>query len=106
MTIKRRLIISYISMLIISFMSLVLFSRIVMIFLYETEQPSRETIIRFLGSHSTEKFLLIWLLGMTFFITVISIINNLYTYRMIKHIITPLEMLKEGVRQIGDSNYT
>ncbi|MDR0628559.1 MAG: HAMP domain-containing histidine kinase [Treponema sp.] len=41
-----------------------------------------------------------------FFVTLISIINNLLNYRLIKNIVRPLQPLSEGVKQIHDNNLT
>jgi signal transduction histidine kinase len=38
------------------------------------------------------------------FVVIISIINNLFNYRLIKNIVRPLRPLNEGVRQIHDNN--
>jgi signal transduction histidine kinase len=38
------------------------------------------------------------------FATIISVINNLLNYRLIKNIVRPLEPLSEGVKQIHDNN--
>ncbi|MDR2796463.1 MAG: HAMP domain-containing histidine kinase [Spirochaetaceae bacterium] len=48
-----------------------------------------------------------WIFGLmfiAFFVALISIVNNLLNYRLIKNITHPLQPLSEGVRQIHDNN--
>ena len=46
----------------------------------------------------------VFLFSFVFFVTIITIINNLLNYRLLKNIVRPLQPLNEGVKQIHDNN--
>ena len=46
----------------------------------------------------------LFLLAFVLFVMIISGINNLLNYRLLKNIVRPLQPLTEGVKQIHDNN--
>jgi signal transduction histidine kinase len=105
MTIKRRLFLSNIRMILISFVALTFAVRIAAVFLFGTKRPDQEIIERMNDLFSIDMRVSLWFLGFAIFIILISVINSFFTHRMTKRIIKPLEPLSEGVRQIHDNNF-
>ena len=105
MTIKHQLFISNIRIIIISFATVALISRLASYLLLRTGRPSPEAIKIFMESYKHDMGM-IWILGLAIFIILISVINNLITHRMTKRIIKPLTPLNNGVRQIHDNNFS
>ena len=105
MTIKRRIFISNIRMILISFGAFLLTVRLVTFLFFDGIRLSREAIERYRSSDTQESHVAIFLMIFAIFIIVISIINNFYTHQMTKRIIKPLEPLNEGVRQIKENNF-
>ena len=103
MTIKRRLFISNIRMIFISFGAFILVARMVMI-LYGTLSPNREAIAQLLGSFNQEMLMSRWILVFGIFTILVTVINGFLTHRMTSRIVKPLEPLSEGVRQIQADN--
>ena len=106
MTIKRRLFISNVRMVLISFVTITLTTRIMGFFTFGTGRPDRETVEKIIESYSYERRMLMWVLGLLLFIILISLINNFFTHRMTSRIVKSLEPLNEGVRQIHGNNFT
>jgi len=108
MTIKRRLFLSNIRMIVISFVAAGFTGRIAAFFLLRTAGPNQETISRIRDILSQEPHydmqMVLWFLAFALFIILISVINGFSTYTMTKRIVKPLEPLNEGVRQIHDNN--
>jgi len=93
-------------MIILSFVTFGFAIRMVITIFFGADRPSPETIERFRESYSQNNLMTVWLLIFAVFLIIISIINNLYTHRMTKRIIKPLEPLNEGVHQIHDRNFS
>ena len=104
MTIKRRLFISNIRMIFISFGAFILVARMVMILMYGTLSPNREAIAQLLGSFNQEMLMSRWILVFGIFTILVTVINSFLTHRMTSRIVKPLEPLSEGVRQIQADN--
>ena len=104
MTIKRRLFMSNIRMVVISMMAFGLIGHIIMNLIFGLRRFDREAIEYSFESISQNKGMLLWFLSTGFFLIIVSIINSFFTHRMTKQIIKPLEPLGEGVRQIQDHN--
>ena len=104
MTIKRRLLISNIRMIFISFIAFGFAARMVGFFFNIPNKPSPEAMEKFRDSYSPDTIMTLWLMVFAIFIIIISIINNFFTHRMTKRIIKPLEPLNNGVHQIHDNN--
>jgi len=106
MTIKRRLLISNIRMIFISFVAFGFATRMVAFFLNIPNKPSPEAMEKFRDNYNPDTLMTLWLMVFAIFIIIISIINNFFTHRMTKRIIEPLEPLNIGVRQIHDNNFS
>jgi len=106
MTIKQRLFISNIRMVLTSLGAFFFTIRIVAFLFFDGIRLSREAIERYRSSSSQDSHVAIFLLIFAIFFIIISLINNLVTYRMTKQIIKPLEPLNEGVRQIKENNFS
>ena len=104
MTIKRRLFISNIRMVFITFGSLSLATYLVRLLFIRPLIGNRESLQRFRDLGQMDIRLTIPLLILVLFIIIVSLVNNLLTHRMTKKITKPLEPLGEGVRQIQDNN--
>jgi len=108
MTIKRRLFLSNIRMIIISFVAFGFAGRMAAFFLFGKTKPDQETMSRFRDILSQEPHhdmrMVLWFLAFALFIILISVFNGFSTYRMTRRIVKPLEPLNEGVRQIHDNN--
>jgi signal transduction histidine kinase len=104
MTIKRRLFISNIRIIVIAFAALGVFFRIAAFFTFGPRKPDPEIMANHLEMYGKETLTLIWILVMALFIIFLSLLNNFLTYRMTKHIVKSLEPLNEGVRQIHNNN--
>ena len=104
MTIKLRLFISNIRIIVIAFAAFALAARVVGFFIFGSGMPDPERMATVLDSYSQDK--LIWILGVALFIILISLVNNFFTQRMSKGLVKALEPLNEGVRQIHDNNFT
>lgn len=108
MTIKRRLFLSNIRMIVISFVAFGFAGRMAAFFLFGTARPDQETMSRFRDILSQEPHhdmrMVLWFLAFALFIILISVFNGFSTYRMTRRIVKPLEPLNEGVRQIHDNN--
>jgi hypothetical protein len=105
MTIKRRLFISNIRMVFITFLAFGLAGRIIMFLIPGTWRIDPEVISQFRNTSSQDIRIAIWFLVFALSIILISIINTFLTHRMTRHIVKPLVPLNEGVRQIHDNNY-
>jgi len=103
MTIKRRLFISNIRMVIISLIAFSLAIRMVTYFL-NMPKPSTEAIEKFYDVYSSDTLMILFLLVFAVFIIITSIINNFFAHRITKRIIEAMEPLNNGVRQIHDNN--
>ena len=106
MTIKRRLFISNIRMVIISMVAFALTGRIVGFIVFGSGRPNREIMETLRDASSRDMRMIVGFLGFALFIILISIISNILTHRMTRRIVKPLEPLSEGVRQIHDNNLT
>jgi len=106
MSIKRRLFISNIRMIFISFGAFFFAVRIVAFLFFDGIRLSREALERYSSADTQESHVAIFLLIFAIFIIIISVINNFLTHRMTKQIIRPLEPINEGVRQIKENNFT
>ncbi|MCL2800500.1 MAG: HAMP domain-containing histidine kinase [Treponema sp.] len=106
MTIKRRLFISNLRMIFISFGAFFIAIRITAFLFFDGIRLSREAIERYRSPDTQESHMAIFLLVFAVFIIVISIINNFLTHRMTKQIVKPLEPINEGVRQIKENNFS
>jgi signal transduction histidine kinase len=104
MTIKRRLFISNIRMILISFVALSLIGQIMTLFIFGSARPILEALTNFRETHGTDMRMFLWVLAIALFMIIVCLINNFFTYRMMKRIVKPLEPLNEGVRQIHDNN--
>ena len=62
MTIKRRLFISNIRMISISFAAFILVARMVMLLMYGTVSPNREAMVKLLDSFNQEMLMSRWIL--------------------------------------------
>ena len=103
MTIKRQIYYSNIRMILVIILSFILSGFIVAAALHVFEgslslKPETITKPERLGA-------LLRLIPLIVFITIASIINNLFTIRLSNKILKPLEPLSEGVRQIQNNNY-
>ncbi|MCL2479790.1 MAG: HAMP domain-containing protein, partial [Treponema sp.] len=105
MTIRRQLFFSNVRVLILSFATLVFVGNISAFIIFRTRRPYSESLRQFIEPYRND-MRLIWILGIAFFIILMSIINNYYTHRMSRRIIKPLEPLSEGVHQINDNNFS
>ena len=104
MTIKRRLFISNVRMVLIAFAAFGLITRILGFFIFGPGKPDPGEMKNFLDSYNRDMLSIIWGLGIALFIILICLLNNFLTHRMTKRIVKPLEPLNEGVRQIHDNN--
>ena len=104
MTIRQRIYFSNVRMAFISLGAFTLSVRIVMFLMYGSGRPSREILSQLRESHSQDMNLARGILIMVLFVILVNLINSYLTYRMIKHIVKPLEPLNEGVRQIHENN--
>ncbi|MCL2831907.1 MAG: ATP-binding protein [Treponema sp.] len=105
MTIRRQLFFSNVRILLLSFATLVFIGNISAFIIFRTGRPYSESLMEFIRPYRND-MRLIWILGIAFFIILISVVNNYYTHRMSKRIIKPLEPLSEGVHQINESNFS
>ena len=106
MTIKRRLFISNIRMVLIAFAAIGLTGRMVAFLLFGTGRPGSEVMAQLRDSHSHDLRMAVFILFFALFVILISVINNFLTQRMTRRIVKPLEPLTEGVRQIHDNNFS
>ena len=106
MTIKRRLSLSNIRMVLISFGAMWLAGTIVRLLLFGPGRPDYERLANLHDFFNIDLRVAIWIMIFALFVIIISIINNIITYRMTKRIIQPLEPLGEGVRQIQVNNFS
>ena len=105
MTIKRRLFISNIRIIVIAFAAFGLIARVVGFLIFGAGKPDPERMADLRGAYSHDTFMIIWVLLIALFVILISLINNFLTHRMTKRIVQSLEPLNEGVRQIHNNNY-
>jgi len=103
-TIKRRLLVSNIRMILISFIAFGFAARMVAFFFDIPNKPSPEAMENFRNIYNADTIMIMWLMVFAIFIILISVINNFLTHRMVKRIIKPLDPLNNGVRQIQDNN--
>ena len=87
MTIKRRLFISNIRMIFISFGAFILVARMVMLLMYGTLSPNREAIAQLLGSFNQEMLMSRWILVFGIFTILVTVINSFLTHRMTSRIV-------------------
>ena len=106
MTIKRRLFISNIRIILIAFAAFGLVARTVGFLAFGIGKPDPERMANLHGAYSQDIFMLIGVLFIAFFVILISLINNFLTHRMTKHIVKSLDPLNEGVRQIHHRNFS
>jgi len=92
-------------MFLITFMALAFVARIISYFVYGTERPNREIVARLRDLYGQDAFI-VWILVVAILLIIVNVINNIYTQRMTKYIVKPLEPLNEGVRQIQNNNFT
>ncbi|MDR0323743.1 MAG: HAMP domain-containing protein [Treponema sp.] len=105
MTIKRRLFFSNIRIVFISFFAFGIAGFIVRALMFGPRPRDANAMERLSDSIGHDLQRTIWFLTFALFIVLISVINNVLTYRMTKRIVQPLEPLNEGVRQIHDNNF-
>jgi signal transduction histidine kinase len=105
MTIKRRLFISNIRIVLIAFAAFGLIVRIVGFLFFGSGKPDPETIANLRASYGQYFLMLVWVLVIALFIILISLLNNFLTNIQTKRIVKTLEPLNEGVRQIHDNNF-
>ena len=105
MTIKRRLFISNIRIIVIAFAAFGIIARAVGFIVFGPGRPDSERMANLRDSYYHDRFMIIGILVIAIFITLISVVNSYLTHRMTKRIVKPLEPLNEGVRQIQDSNF-
>jgi signal transduction histidine kinase len=105
MTIKRRLFVSNIRFIFVSFITFGIAGFIVRILFFGPGLPNNDAMRSFMDPSNKDQRMFISFLSFSLFIVLISIINNLLTHRMTKRIVKPLEPLNEGVKQISDNNY-
>ena len=105
-TIKRRLFISNIRLVFISFVSLSFAVRIMIFFVFGTWRFRPGDMGQFRDSFSHDTRMILIIFSLSLFIILGCIINNFYTHRMIKRIVKPLGPLSEGVHQIHENNYS
>ena len=103
MTIKRRLFISNIRMIFISFVAFGFAIRMVTYFL-NIPSPTPETIEKFHFAYNSDTIMIMMLMAFAIFIIIISIVNNFYTHHVVERIIKTLEPLNNGVQQIQNNN--
>ncbi|MHB9292529.1 putative Sensor histidine kinase RcsC [Hollandina sp. SP2] len=108
MTIKRQIFISNIRTVLVTLFGLVLIGfafRFVLLGItgvnVKEEQFRREMEMEYESRDGPRIFDLVFTV---FFIVIITLINDLLNYRLIKNIVRPLQPLSEGVRQIHDNN--
>ena len=107
MTIKRRLFISNIRMIVISVVTFGLAGRVATtLFFDEGWRPDPEVVAMFRESSSFthDTMMSVFFLALVFFIIIMSILNSYLTHRMTRRIVKPLEPLSEGVKQIQANN--
>jgi signal transduction histidine kinase len=105
MTIKRRLFISNVRIIVLAFAAFGLVFRTVGFLVFGSGRPDPEKMANLVDSYNQDMLRIIWGLGIALFIIVISLLNNFLTHRMTKRIIKSLEPLNEGVRQIHGNNF-
>jgi signal transduction histidine kinase len=113
MTIKRQIFISNVRAIIVTLAGLFLVglaTRFVMVGImginFEDEPAMREEARMEMEYENRGPNPLGGLIFIIFFVALISVINNLFNYRLIKNIVRPLRPLSEGVRQIRDNNFS
>ena len=105
MSIKRRLFLSNIRIIVIAFAAFGTIARAVGFIVFGPGKPDPERMANLRDSYHHDSFMIIGILVIAIFIILISVVNNYLTHRMTKRIIQPLAPLNEGVRQIHDSNF-
>jgi len=108
MTIKRRLFFSNIRIVLVTiggFIIAFLAVRLIFYIMGGTWWNEIERNSGFERYHTRGWTSLFLLVSAAIFILFISIINNILTYRMIKNITKPLEILTRGVYQIHEKNF-
>ncbi|MDR1106575.1 MAG: HAMP domain-containing histidine kinase [Treponema sp.] len=111
MTIKRQIFISNIRAVLVTLFGLFLLGFVLQLVLagimdinFDDERAIREQVMREMEYEAQGRMSLFFLAFLFFFVAIITVINNLLNYRLIKNIIRPLRPLSDGVRQIHDNN--
>jgi signal transduction histidine kinase len=111
MTIKRQIFISNIRTVLVTLFGLFLIGFVLQLVLagitgvnFDDERAMRERIMQETEYEPRGWMSLFIPVFLFFFVTIITVINNLLNYRLIKTIIRPLRPLSDGVKQIHDNN--
>jgi len=105
-SIKKRLFFSSIRMVFISLLAFALATRIIMFFLFGFDRPHSENWAYIRAVFGRDGIFVIWASFLVLSVMIVSVFNNFFTHRIMGSITRPLEMLGDGVRQIGTSNFS